>query len=443
MTLRLLLVRHGLSSFNLEGRIQGRNDLSTLTDEGRQQSIETGKFLSELPIDAIYSSPLQRAAKTTENLIEELRYKPETIFDEGLLEINLGSWSGMTVNDVKDNFPEIYQLWKTRPEEIVLDDKNGHKFKPFIELASQVREFLMRLIKLHPLDKDKTILIVAHNAILRCLILELLGQQKQGFRRLQLDNTSISVINLKPSLIRPYQVQLECLNNTTHLGSTVSKKNHGARLLLVRHGETNWNRESRFQGQIDIPLNNNGRTQAKAAKSFLTNFKINRAFSSSMSRSRQTAESILECHPDIDLELKEGLIEIGHGLWEGKLESEIKAEWPDLLKTWQIEPEKVQMPEGESICEVWSRSIKCWEEICSNLNPKETALVVAHDAVNKTILCHLLGLSPADIWMVKQGNGCVNVIDISTDSNQPDVLTSLNLTSHQGGLLDRTAEGAL
>ena len=101
------------------------------------------------------------------------------------------------------------------------------------------------------------------------------------------------------------------------------------------------------------------------------------------------------------------------------------------------------MPEGETIHEVWSRSTKCWEEICSNLASQETALVVAHDAVNKTILCHLLGLTPADIWTIKQGNGAVTIVDIATETNQPDVVTCLNLTSHLGGVIDCTAAGAL
>ena len=73
----------------------------------------------------------------------------------------------------------------------------------------------------------------------------------------------------------------------------------------------------------------------------------------------------------------------------------------------------------------------------------ETALVVAHDAVNKTILCHLLGLTPADIWAVKQGNGGVTVVDMPSEPGQPAVVACLNLTSHLGGVLDRTAAGAL
>ena len=73
----------------------------------------------------------------------------------------------------------------------------------------------------------------------------------------------------------------------------------------------------------------------------------------------------------------------------------------------------------------------------------DTVLVVAHDAVNKTILCDLLGLTPADIWAVKQGNGGVTVVDIAADPGQPAVVTCLNLTSHFGSVIDRTAAGAL
>ena len=65
MTLRLIFVRHGLSSFNKEGRIQGRNNLSTLTKEGQLQAEAAGKIMSSIPIDPVYSSPLQRAAETT------------------------------------------------------------------------------------------------------------------------------------------------------------------------------------------------------------------------------------------------------------------------------------------------------------------------------------------------------------------------------------------
>ena len=98
---------------------------------------------------------------------------------------------------------------------------------------------------------------------------------------------------------------------------------------------------------------------------------------------------------------------------------------------------------GETIQQVWDRSVEAFGRIVAGLDDHETALVVAHDAVNKTILCHLLGLAPKDIWAVKQGNGGVSVIDYAPGGSGTPVVACLNLTSHLGGVLDRTAAGAL
>ena len=292
-------------------------------------------------------------------------------------------------------------------------------------------------------EGNKTILVVAHNVILRCLILKLIKEPSMGFRRIKLSNTSISIINVNSTNWEDRKVQISCLNNIAHLNPTLPEKNTNKRIILVRHGETDWNKQGRFQGQIDIPLNQNGKEQATAASQFLKNIPIQRAFSSSLSRPKETAQIILKEHQGIQILIKNNLIEIGHGLWEGKLESEIKSSWPDLLQQWKTSPEKVQMPEGENIQEVSKRSIIAWEEICNELKNNETALVVAHDAVNKTILCHLLGLTPSEIWMIKQGNGGITVIDLAEEENQQDVISCLNITSHLGGIIDVTTAGAL
>jgi len=442
MTLRLIFVRHGLSSFNKEGRIQGRNDLSTLTEEGKLQAEEAGKIISSIPIDAIYSSPLQRASETTKIIINQHQSKLQATYTDDLLEVDLGPWSGLTKNELKSLYPEKLTIWEKEPKELSLNREDGTKFQPIKELLYQAENFIKSLFCAHS-GSDKTILIVAHNAILRCLILKLINEPSKGFRRLKLDNTSISICNITFNDWKDRQVQIQCLNNIAHLDPSIPKKSSKKRIILVRHGETDWNKQGRFQGQIDIPLNKNGKSQAKAASEFLKNNIIQKAFSSSLSRPKETAQIILEEHPGIEISLKDNLKEIGHGKWEGKLESEIKSDWPNLLQEWKISPEKVQMPEGENIKEVSMRSITGWDEICQDLKNNETALVVAHDAVNKTILCHLLGLLPSKIWMVKQGNGGITVIDLSEKEDQTDQIACLNITSHLGGVIDLTAAGAL
>ncbi len=442
MTLRLIFVRHGLSSFNKEGRVQGRNDLSTLTKEGQSQAEAAGKIISSIPIDAIYSSPLQRASETTKIIIQQLKNKLQANYTNDLLEVDLGPWSGLTKSEIQNFFPEELATWQEEPTELTINKNDGTKFQPIKELLLQAEKFLESLFKAHS-GSDQTILIVAHNAILKCLILKLINEPSKGLRRLKLDNTSISILNIVFNTWKDRQVQIQCLNNVAHLHPRIPKKNNKKRIILVRHGETDWNRQGRFQGQIDIPLNKNGISQAKAASKFLKNNIIQKAYSSSLSRPRETAQIILNEHPGIKISLIDKLKEIGHGKWEGKLESEIKSDWPDLLKTWKISPEKVQMPEGENIKEVSTRSIIGWNEICKDLKNDETALVVAHDAVNKTILCHLLGLMPSKIWMIKQGNGGITVVDLSEEEGQPDQITCLNITSHLGGIIDSTAAGAL
>lgn len=442
MPLRLLLVRHGLSSFNKERRIQGRDDLSNLSEEGHEQARALGRSLQDVSIQAVYSSPLQRAAATTASLLEtQGGQAPDPVFDDGLLEVDLEPWSGQTIDELMQGSTEAYKIWKQRPMELELQRRDGSSYKPLPELMEQARGFISTLLERHPANGNDTVLVVAHNAILRCLMLVLLGEPDHGFRRLRVDNTSLSVFNIRPGDNGP-QVQIECLNSTTHL-QPLPEKGKNARLILVRHGETDWNKAGRFQGQIDIPLNENGRRQAAAARDFLKDIPIDRAWSSTLSRPTETAQIILEAHPDVPLTQIDGLVEIGHGVWEGKLESEIREDWSELLDTWKRAPETVQMPEGETIQDVWARSVRSWGEIAGELKPEETVLVVAHDAVNKTILCDLLGLTPADIWAVKQGNGGVTVVDIAADPGQPAVVTCLNLTSHFGSVIDRTAAGAL
>ena len=448
LPLRLLLVRHGLSSFNQEQRIQGRDDLSSLTPDGEQQARQVGAALADVPLAAVYSSPLQRARATAEGILAAHGRAPAPRHDDDLLEIDLAPWTGLLRQELRQHHPEQERLWREAPHTLELERPDGSSYRPVPELMVQARRFLDRLLAHHadglePAAADPTVLVVAHNAILRCLVLQLLGLEAAGFRRLRLDNASISVFNLSRQADGGLAVQIELLNGLAHLGAGLPARGAGPRLLLVRHGETDWNRQGRFQGQIDIPLNANGRAQAIAARDFLAPVALDRAYTSAMARPRQTAEAILQAHPGVPLTSTTGLLEIGHGLWEGRLEQEIADGWPQLLADWKRAPETVQMPEGETIQQVWDRSLTTWGRIAASLDPTETALVVAHDAVNKTILCALLGLRPADIWAVKQGNGGVTVVDYPQGAAEAPVVSCLNLTHHLGGVLDRTAAGAL
>ncbi len=447
---RVIIVRHGQSSYNTQKRIQGRSDASQLTEKGRNDASLVGKALSNISFNAIYSSPLQRAKSTAEVICSEIQAvstHPAIQTSDQLLEIDLPVWEGMINTEVQEKFPTEYCTWHENPEKFVMQvptESGTSEYFPILALYKQARSFWQKILQRH---QGETILIVGHNGINRALISTALGIPASRYHSLQQSNCNITILNFSSDLNDT--VQLESLNQTQHLGETfpsVRPGHEGVRLLLVRHGETEWNRQGRFQGQIDIPLNDNGRLQAQKASEFLLNVAIDFAVSSSMARPKETAEIILQQHPHIELGLEDGLREISHGLWEGKFEKEIEQEFPGELERWRTIPQFVQMPEGENLQQVCDRSVATWQSIVQTaLNEqRQIGLIVAHDATNKTLLCHILGLSGENFWNFRQGNGAVSVIDYPSGLNGLPVLQAMNITAHLGGgVLDKTAAGAL
>ena len=442
---RVILVRHGESTFNVQRRVQGHYDQSNLTETGQAGAAQVGMALRELSFAAAYGSPLQRARQTAEIILSQLEHPPKLQITDDLKEINLYEWEGLPFEEVEAKFPEGFLCWRDRPHELKMRNADGVEFYPVVSLYEQARQFWHEVLPQHP---NQTILVVAHSGINRCLISTAMGLDETHYTSLYQSNCGINVLNFAGGLGE--SVQLESMNLTGHLGQPLpsAKKNKGIRLLLVRHGETDWNRQQRFQGQIDVPLNDMGRAQAAQAAEFLKTVPIDRAITSPMLRPKATAEAIVQHHPHLTLEQVPDLAEISHGLWEGKLETEIEQAYPGLLKQWQQAPETVQMPEGENLQQVWDRSTAAWDAIVAstpmgNSDRPTTVLVVAHDAVNKAILCHVVGQTPAHFWTFKQGNGAVSVIDYPQGAIGKPILQAMNITTHLGGVLDKTAAGAL
>lgn len=444
-------MRHGESSFNVERRVQGHLDQSTLTENGRVDAGRVGDALSDLQIDAAYCSPLRRARDTAELIISRLQQPPAASLQitDNLKEVNLVLWEGVLFSEVQEKYPEEYQNWKHAPHllKMRIPGANGElvDYYPVPDLYDQATTFWKEILPRHA---NQTLLVVAHSGINRALISTAIGLPPDLYQAVHQSNCGISVLNFAAGFGAP--VQLESLNITAHLGEPLPKPRkgeNGPRFLLVRHGETDWNRQKRFQGQIDVPLNQNGQAQSGQAADFLQTVTIDHAVSSPMLRPKETAEIILQNHPEVELALEDDLREISHGLWEGKLEAEIEQAYPGVLQQWQSAPETVQMPEGENLQQVWERTIAAWERIVQTAASRPqpgTTLVVAHDAVNKAILCYVLGLGPDHFWNFKQGNGAVSVIDYPNGATSQPILMAMNITAHlAGGILDKTAAGAL
>ena len=213
------------------------------------------------------------------------------------------------------------------------------------------------------------------------------------------------------------------------------------KILLARHGETPWNAEGRYQGQEDIALSPIGEAQARALGERLRDVRIDRAVASPLVRAFRTAELALGVERAASLTTDAGLMEIAHGTWEGLLASEIRERDPDRLHAWRHAPHEVLMPEGESLEHVFARAWPALGHACAGLGADDTLLVVAHDAVNRVLLCRILGIPLARLWSFRQAPTTLNLLE------GPDVehleVVRLNDCTHHTALFGEAVHRAL
>jgi broad specificity phosphatase PhoE len=196
-------------------------------------------------------------------------------------------------------------------------------------------------------------------------------------------------------------------------------------IILIRHGETDWNREQVFRGRIDVALNEVGLTQARAVQESLKDTEIDGIYSSPLSRAFETATIVGE-NRNVEVRGEEGLIDIDFGAWQGLSHQKVKEEYKDLYETWLAQPDLVTFPDGESLKEVRIRSMESLEEVIKN-NPGKTLALVSHRVVLKVLLCTILGLELSRFWYLRQDTCAINRVEYK-DGNY--LLTLLNDTGH-------------
>lgn len=201
------------------------------------------------------------------------------------------------------------------------------------------------------------------------------------------------------------------------------------RVILVRHGETTWNREGRYQGQIDTPLSPFGIRQGEAVAAALRDLPLDAVYSSPLSRSYDTAMMCARYH-DLSVTKEPRLTEINHGEWEGMLAEEVRLRDAERLAEWHRDVTQVRMPGGETVEEVRQRAMDALRDIALQ-HDGQTVLIVAHDAVNKVILCSILDIPLDHFWQIKQDNTCINVFEYDKGSYR---MVLMNSTLHLGFL---------
>lgn len=212
------------------------------------------------------------------------------------------------------------------------------------------------------------------------------------------------------------------------------------RVLLCRHGETDWNRERRYQGQQDTPLNDRGREQSRLLGKTLSNININAVYSSPLQRSMETARIVLAeraaaGRPPVELRPDPAMKEISHGVGEGKLTTDVERDHPQVYRNWIEAPHTVRWPDGESLEDVAARAVPALERIIRQ-NQNRTVLIVAHGGVNKALLLRVLGAPLSRFWTFRQDSACLNIADVRVDSSgalRPEII-AINNVAHTGKL---------
>lgn len=181
-------------------------------------------------------------------------------------------------------------------------------------------------------------------------------------------------------------------------------------IILVRHGQTEWNRVERFRGRFDVPLNATGLEQAEqTARRIASQWQPTTIYSSPLSRAVDTAQAIAkEFH--LAVIPTDGLVDIEYGQWQGLSPEDASKQWPELIENWYHHPEMAQIPGGETLAQVRTRALIFLNSLCQR-HPDQEIVLVSHTVVNRLILLGILGLPNQRFWRLRQEPCAINVIE--------------------------------
>lgn len=167
------------------------------------------------------------------------------------------------------------------------------------------------------------------------------------------------------------------------------------KVLLVRHGETGWAETQRYSGRVDIPLSQKGISQIESLALMLNKEKIDVCYSSTLSRSIDSARIITHYHPNIDVIPRQDLVEMDYGVWDGLYREEIEKKYAHDWTAWIKDPGASAPTQGETVYQVAARVVPAFFQICHQWAGKNV-LIVAHKTVNRILIAHALGIAIRD-----------------------------------------------
>ncbi len=200
-------------------------------------------------------------------------------------------------------------------------------------------------------------------------------------------------------------------------------------LILIRHGETDFNRDGIFRGQMDVRLNATGIAMADATAEVLKDKVFEAIYSSPLKRALVSAKRIAAPH-QIEVRSKLEFTDISYGVWQGLTETEVREKWPGLYQKWLSKPGGVRFPGGETTKVCWKRVIGGLREIIFQ-HGTGTIVIVSHRVPIKFMTAYLLGKKRGYINEIRHDPCAMSIFRVDDRRYTPVVL---NDSSHLGGL---------
>lgn len=202
------------------------------------------------------------------------------------------------------------------------------------------------------------------------------------------------------------------------MGGNVPDGEVRTRLFLIRHGETGWNLEGRYQGQADPPLNEEGLRQARSLARRLRRRGLEVLYTSPLLRAKTTAD-IVSGVLHLPVRVDARLMEINLGQWQGRLATDIAREEPELFRQWHMEPWAVLPPEGESLAQVRERVYAAADEILTR-HRGQCVGIVSHRIPYLLLGMRYLGFPRDAISTFKIANACFEeIVNTEPGSSAP------------------------
>lgn len=208
--MKLYIIRHGQTAWNKEEVFRGTKDVP-LNEVGLKEAAALGSYLKSVPFDALYTSPLSRAAQTAQAVADAVGLTP--VIEPNLIDLNFGVWQGVSHKEVKEKYQELYNTWIATPEKARFPE--GESLN---DVLKRMDTLLDTLLTKH---SDDTVAVFSHRVVCKVLICRLLGLGLDHFWQIE---QSTACLNRFRYSAKRRQWICEVLNSQCHLEALAGQR---------------------------------------------------------------------------------------------------------------------------------------------------------------------------------------------------------------------------